>query len=112
MVSIFIIKADRVLLTRRYDDERWQASCTGEGDPDEVLRRELGIATHLIQCSQGVYRGVSSDPIATTPRIDEIEWVRIEDLPRFVSQNRCDDHLALSMDELLVSLGSSVRIRS
>ncbi|MFT4307787.1 MAG: hypothetical protein ACMXYM_00255 [Candidatus Woesearchaeota archaeon] len=110
MTSIFIIKADRVLLTRRYDDECWQASCTGAGDPDDVLFRELSITTRLVRCAQDVYRGVTSDLIATTHEVDEIEWVRIEDLSRFVSQNRCDSGLVPALNALLESLGSSLRI--
>ena len=109
MTSIFIIKADRVLLTRRYDDEHWQASCTGVGDPGDVLLQELSIATRLVRCAQDVYRGVTSDLIATTHEIDEVEWVRIEDLARFVSQNRCDPQLVPALRVFLSSLGSSIK---
>jgi hypothetical protein len=111
MVSIFLVKADRVLLTRRFSDERWQASCTGEGDPSDVLERELSIRARLIRCSQlDVYRAVSEDPIATTHEIDEIEWVLIEELPRFVAQNRCDRELVPALRSFLGGLGSSIDV--
>lgn len=110
MVSVFIIKSDRVLLTRRFSDERWQPSCMGDGEPQALLAQELGIGTRLIRCSDDVYRAVSTDQIATSHEIDEIEWVLIEDLPRFVSQNRCDPRLRDALNALLLDIGSSIRL--
>ena len=110
MVSIFIVKSDRVLLARRFSDGLWQSSCVGEGVPDEILYRELNLRERLVRCAEGVYRGVSSDHIATSPEIDEIEWVLIEDLPRFVSQNRCDPGLVPAIRAFLAGIGSGIHL--
>ena len=110
MVSIFIVKSDRVLLTRRFSDGLWQASCVGDGVPGDVLDRELGLRTRLVRCDDDVYRGVSSDHITTSHEIDEIEWVLIEDLPRFVSREPVDADLGRALEAFLVGIGSSVRL--
>ena len=110
MVSIFIVKSDRVLLTRRFSDGLWQASCVGDGVPGDVLDRELGLRTRLVRCDDDVYRGVSSDHITTSHEIDEIEWVLIEDLPRFVSQNRYDPSLIFALNAFLASIGSLIEL--
>jgi hypothetical protein len=110
MLAIFIVKSDRVLLTRRFSDERWQPSCVGVGDPSGVLERELGIRARLTRCPSDleVYRAVSADPIATTHEIDEIEWVLIDDLPHFIAQNRSDPILVPALRAFLEGLGSSI----
>jgi hypothetical protein len=112
MLSVFLVKADRVLLTRRFSDERWQPSCRGAGDPSGVLERELGIHARLTRCPSDleVYRAVSTGPIATTHEIDEIDWVRIDDLPRFVAQNSCDPALVPALRAFLEGLASSIEL--
>lgn len=114
MISVFLIKADRVLLTRRYRDERWQASCVGNGSGAQVAQKtlydELGIHERLIDCGSDVYRSVTNQGVSTTPEIDDIEWVLIEDLPRFAKNHDCDASLLLALNTLLESLGSSIRV--
>lgn len=114
MIAIFLIKTDRVLLTRRFTDERWQPSCVGDGsgigDAQRALYGSLGIRERLFDCGSDVYRSVTAQQISTSHEIDEIEWVRIDELPRFVKGFACDRSLAAQLDVLLESLGSSLRV--